>query len=738
MVSYQFSVKENTAVGTLLGSVNATDSDAGIQGVITYLLPNDIVNVSPVLIAPSTGDIFISNLLDYETMTSHNLSVIAKDHGDLSTYVLLEIIVLNENDVAPLLTPSISVADRLLLNSPKVFFVQSYTCTDLDGGNTNITISGGNDLGYFALDNFNRLVWTGTSPNITSDVVVSLTLLCTDIANQTDTAHIHITIGPPDKIIPIFSQIEYLIDVAENATVGTQIVQVMATTNSSGIICYSFVQTYAKFPFSINNVTGSITVNDSLSRETTSFFSFSVLAMDNTEHTSALTTINVVILDVNDNPPVIAPKLFSITLFEDATIDTAYAKYVCSDADEGLNGQVSFSILGGSPPGFFNASAGTGHIILQQPLDFEFYSSYNITVACSDHGSPPLISTADFFVSVVGVNEFWPMFDRSSYNFTVPETLLPTSTFGQVTANDDDNGVNGMFHFEVLESSGEEFFLVDSTTGDLKVKQILNATENSKLDFAIAAIDYGPYTSFTSSVVVSVFVEDVNSPPNFDQAGYIVIVPTTNAVNESILSLICFDTDLAQNAHVSMMVTSNDLNDSISLQTIGNHKSIVGSLSTNMPLTVGSYELVILCSDSGSPNLEVTASVTVIVQGSNVGPPVFNSSLYAYSLNEDTPLGTSLLTVQAIDDTDTVVSYSIAAGTGAGTFYIEPNTGIVTLSLTLDYETTTNYFFTVSATDNNPVNQLTGTTQVSIIVENVNDNLPIITPQSAIVVVSEE
>ena len=738
MASYQFSVKENTAIGTLLGSVNATDTDAGSQGDLTYLLL-DPGNLSPVFIDPSSGDILISSFLDYEQKNFYNLSVIARDQGGLESYVPVEITVLNVNDVSPLLSPSVTVADRLLSNSPNNFFVQSYTCTDPDGGSTTVIISSGNDLGYFVLNNFNQLVWTGTSPNITSDVVVSLILLCTDAGNQTDTANIAIAVGPPNKIVPVFSQAEYSVEIAENVTNGTEILQVSATTNNSGAIQYSFLQTFAEFPFAINSMTGSITVNGPLSRETVSSFSFPVLAMDTTEQTSALVTVNIVLIDVNDNHPVIAPSQFSITLLEDSSTGIAYAQYICSDADAGMNGQVSFSILSGSPLGLFSASADTGHIILQQSLDFESAKSYNITVACSDNGSPSLTSTANLLVSVLGVNEFPPVFDQISYNFTIPESLPLASKFGQVTASDDDDGVNGMFHFEVLGGPGEEFFLVDSSNGNLRVKQLLNATENSELVFVVGAIDNGPPAPFTSSVVTSVSIDDVNSPPKFDQVSYIVIVPTSTVVNESILTLMCFDTDLTQNAHVSMMVASNDLNGSISLQTpsMGSQKSVEGSLNIDRSLNAGSYELIIQCMDDGTPSLNISTSVTIIVQGSNAAP-VFNESLYARSLNENTPTGTSLLTVLATDDADAGVTYSITGGTGAGTFVVEPNTGVVTLNLGLNFEVTANYLFTVSATDKDSLNPLTGTTQVTIIVQNVNDIAPTIEPLSTIVTISEE
>ena len=738
VTSYQFSVDENTALGTILGSVNASDGDAGSQGEVSYILI-DPGNLSPIFIDPSSGEVIVSNILDYEDISFYNLSVIARDQGGLESYVPVEITIVNLNDVPPVLLPSTAVADRLLTDSPQGFFVQSYTCTDPDGGSTTIAISSDQELGYFALNSFNQLIWTAMSPNLTSDVVVSLTLVCTDAGNQTDTANIAIAIGPPGKIIPVFSQNEYSIEIAENITVGTQIVQVSATTNSSGVIQYSFLQTFTDFPFGIDSASGRIFSNSTLSRETTSSFTFPVLATDTAEQTTALATVSIIVLDVNDNHPVIAPSQYSITLLEDALTSIAYAKYVCSDDDENENGQVLFSILDGSPPGLFSVNADSGNVILQQPLDFETATSYNITIGCSDGGSPSLTSTAQLLVTVSGINEFPPVFLQSSYNFTIPETLSPASMFGQVSADDDDDGENGFFHYEAQGGPGDEFFLVDSSTGNLRVKQLLNATENSELDFVVAAIDRGPSASFTSSVVISVSVQDVNSQPSFDQVSYTAVIPASTGLDETIINLTCFDTDLAENAHVTMTIVTNDLQGSVLLDTpaMGGQREVEGALNINGSLSVGSYELVIMCTDNGSPKMSRNTSVTVIVQGSNMAP-IFNQSLYGLSLNENTPTSMSLLTVLATDDADAGVTYSITGGTGAVNFAVHPTTGVITLAASLDFEITTNYLFTISAVDKDSLNPLTGTTKVTVIVQNVNDLAPVIDPVTSIVTLSED
>ena len=90
----------------------------------------------------------------------------------------------------------------------------------------------------------------------------------------------------------------------------------------------------------------------------------------------------------------------------------------------------------------------------------------------------------------------------------------------------------------------------------------------------------------------------------------------------------------------------------------------------------------------------------------------------------------------------TGVTYSITLhSTGAVVNFavaLQPQDTMISLAASLDFEVTPNYLFTISAVDKDPLNPLTGTTQVTVIVQNVNDLPPVINPLTTIVVLSEE
>ena len=78
--------------------------------------------------------------------------------------------------------------------------------------------------------------------------------------------------------------------------------------------------------------------------------------------------------------------------------------------------------------------------------------------------------------------------------------------------------------------------------------------------------------------------------------------------------------------------------------------------------------------------------------------PVFGTNA-AVSLAEDVSTGTTVTTISALDEEFETITYSITAGNDAGKFTINSSTGVITTAAALDYETTTSYTLTVTATD---------------------------------------
>lgn len=722
---YTFTTLENEELSTIIGNVTAVDYDAGIHGEISYSLQNP-GHLSPIFVDPTSGELLISNIIDYETIMYYNLSVIARDYGGSESYVPVEITVTNLQDVPPVLIPAVSVYNgRVLTNSPLGLFIQSYTCTDGDGGNTNISITNGNNLGYFSLNSFNQIVWNSPSISFTADVVISLTLECIDVSNATDTASLSVVVGLPDSIPPLFNTSTYMTSVMENAPIGSTVLTVSAISKPNNTIEYSLFNLPANFPFDIDSSTGEITVNGTLDYEKVQLYSFPVQAKDTNQTSIGLATVEINIIDINDNPPILLPSLISLVLEENSLTGVPYASFTCTDIDSSNNGAIHYSVESSN---LISVDPISGYVTLQSSLNYESNKTHNITVVCIDGGSPPLSDSATVFIQVLGINEYSPQFSKEIYNYTVSEKTALSTIIGSVEATDIDHGSNGEFIYMMYGGSGSSYFSVNMTSGDIFVTNFLNASEESNLISIIAAVDYGPVTPLISTTSVEVAILDVNEKPYFDALSYLALTNVSSINMGDILTTVnCYDYDTGNNGKVILQILQNPANVSLMVNTSGDG-SISSPLLVNNLLTAGSYEVIVECRDFGYPQLSRNVSVLIIVKPANT-PPMFSKAVYGLSVNEDTGTGTVLLIINATD-AESGVTYGIVGGTGLGTFGIGVNSGEVTLISNLDYETVQSYLLTVSAVDNDFLNPLQATAQISIVVVNVNDHPPLLTPST--------
>ena len=723
MPEYSLSAPENS-FGTVIGQLQATDGDVGNHGDITYLL-QDPGNFSVVFVDPLSGEVLVANNLDYEQQTFWNLTVIAQDGEGRESYALLHIEVLNVNDVNPVIEPSTAIS-TVPIESPSGLPIQSFTCTDADNVGTSLNISNGNELNYFEL-NVNVLVWAGIVSNLSSDVVVSLTVRCQDAQEPTQFAdgYIAVLIQVSDSEPPVFAEDEFTTSIVENSEVNTIVLSVSASGPNPEFISYDLLFNLPfRFPFRIDPTSGNITLTSSLDREVTSLYTFVVRATDVATGAVGLTSVEVVVEDINDNSPVISPRLQTVNLQEDLPPSTGFIIFSCTDDDTGLNGEVEFSLTEGNTGMTFSIN-GNGLVSLSRPLDFESIPAYDIVVQCSDGGGAS--DTAVLTVAVTGENEYPPEFDNTTYRFTVEENLQAGELVGVVDAFDLDNGQDGVLSYSIISAMGATFFTVNASGHIHKNIQPLNATVNSEIRFTVRASDGGG-RSGDAQVIVEII--DVNEPPRFSEGGNYFVVAASNLTTGTVLlDFFCFDTDTENNALLTLQLPTTIANLNVRLQTSGSGGAVVGSLITNSTLIAGAYEVLIQCSDLGQPSLNSTTSAVIRVEGVNE-PPVFLHDTRVIAVPEDETVGTALVAVNATDR-ETNVTYEITGGDGRGTFAIDSVTGVISLAFPLDYETTAIHHITVTAFDQSLINRQSASTTVSVIVVNVNDNAPVLEPSGA-------
>ncbi|XP_062443769.1 protocadherin gamma-A12-like isoform X3 [Rhea pennata] len=152
------------------------------------------------------------------------------------------------------------------------------------------------------------------------------------------------------------------------------------------------------------------------------------------------------------------------------------------------------------------------------------------------------------------------------------------------------------------------------------------------------------------------------------------------------------------------------------------------------------HDLVLRAVDGGELARTGTARIRVVVLDANDNTPVFSQAVYTVRVREDVPVGSTLLTVRATDADDGLngeVNYIFQkiSDMASEIFYLDLETGELSLMRELDFEQVSSYELEVQARDGGG---LFDTAKVVIAVTDVNDNAPEISMRSLVSAVSED
>ncbi|XP_065146668.1 protocadherin gamma-A12-like isoform X36 [Paramisgurnus dabryanus] len=139
-------------------------------------------------------------------------------------------------------------------------------------------------------------------------------------------------------------------------------------------------------------------------------------------------------------------------------------------------------------------------------------------------------------------------------------------------------------------------------------------------------------------------------------------------------------------------------------------------------------DMILTATDGGTPQRSGTAVIHITVLDINDNVPVFSQSVYKVTLPENTPSGTSVITVSATDadegpNGDISYEFTRISDKAAKIFSIDRTTGQILVIGEIDYEKDKKYEMGLQAKD---ASGLSSTAKVIIDVSDVNDNPPII------------
>ncbi|XP_068021789.1 protocadherin alpha-3-like isoform X5 [Melanerpes formicivorus] len=344
----------------------------------------------------------------------------------------------------------------------------------------------------------------------------------------TGTMELVISVLDVNDNAPKFNQPVYKVQLPENAAEGTLVVRVNATDpdlGPYGDVIYeidTFEPASGSDLFSIDTKSGEIRLKRALDFEAVTLYDLQIKAMDKgSPPLSSHCSVELEVLDVNDNAPEVWVTSLSVPVPEDASVGTVVALLSVSDRDSGANGRVRCWVWPSSPFGLESRFAGSYSLVLREALDRERVSAYEVEVRAEDGGQPPLRASRGVRVPVSDVNDNAPSFSQAVYTVLARENNAAGAELARLLARDPDEAENGRVSYSLweggagVEAAGvgwrpaSSYVSVDAESGLLWAVQPLDYEELQVLQFEVRAVDAGE-PPLIGNATVQLFVVDEN------------------------------------------------------------------------------------------------------------------------------------------------------------------------------------------------------------------------------------
>ncbi|NXF31776.1 CAD23 protein, partial [Nyctibius bracteatus] len=558
-------------------------------------------------------------------------------------------------------------------------------------------------------------------------IVVSVTDCGRPPLRATSSATVFVNLLDLNDNDPTFQNLPFAAEIAEGLPTGSSVFQVVAIDldeGPNGQVMYRMQVGMPRMDFLINGTSGLVTSTAVLDRERIAEYYLRVVASDaGVPSKSSTSTLTVKVLDVNDESPTFFPAIYNVSLPENVARDFKVVRLNCTDADVGLNAELSYFITGGNQDGKFSVGFRDGVVRTVVSLDRETVASYALILEAIDNGPTGnrRTGTATVYVTILDVNDNRPIFLQSSYEVSVPEDIAAASSI--VKATDADEAANGRVWYRIAKGNEHNNFRINPSTGlVMRGVRHLDREQNSSHVLEVEAYntEQGP---MRSSVRVIIYVEDVNDEvPVFTQRQYNRLgLRETAGIGTSVAVVRATDRDTGNGGLVNYKILSGaegkfEIDESTGLITTIEYLDYE---------TKTSYLMNVSATDQAPPNNQGFCSVYVSLLNELDEAVQFSNSSYEAVIMENIPLGSEVLRVQArsIDNLNQI-TYKFDPNTNAqalSLFKINGITGVITVKGQVDREKGDFYTLTVVADDGGPK---IDSTVVTITVLDENDNSP--------------
>ncbi|CAN7991662.1 unnamed protein product, partial [Ixodes pacificus] len=482
-----------------------------------------------------TGEVRVASRLNRDAAAVVMLTTVVTDVSAIPAqtgFGTLVVTIVDLNDFPPSFPPpwspdhpelSISVMEEQPIGS----VVASFVATDPDSNIASYSIEPDNR--YFSIDKLSGVVTIKDRVDYeqVQELRFAVVVRDTGIPQLSAAALVTANVVNINDNDPIFSQRAYHASVQENAPQGTFVTKVEANDIDAGEFGFVFYSLIGEknTDFNINDK-GEIRVAGmaNLDREVTTAITLQVVASDMGHDKSTRRSVSVpvylTLLDDNDSPPVFSKKTYEASFVANSPLESAQSivQVFATDADEGINAEIRYSIVAGNENGVLAVNPKTGIVYPVKKLE-SYRKEYRIGLEARDgNGTGPNTDSCVVLIKLIEINLDKPHFVTPSLpNATVeiPENQTQSGdVIMTVEAVDKDHGDNGLvsYYFKVGDRNvgDTDQFSIDPMTGEIRTKVILDRELRPRYELVLVARDHGNPAPFETLRFLTVVLKDID------------------------------------------------------------------------------------------------------------------------------------------------------------------------------------------------------------------------------------
>ena len=695
------------------------------ENTITYFIQDSFGQSNYFLINPNNGQLSLLQSVLNTNVDFYRLQVTAQDGGTPMRFatIFVDVNVIRETDTLRFTLPEYAVT---ISETRPVSDVIIQTLAN-PGSPTYTILSGEPGITYFEMNPTTGQI--SVRRDLRTDPAYiqfhRLRIQATGqgaISTQIAQAYVNITVIR-NANPPIFTQNSYQDVMPDTTAIGTSLVDIQANDADGDSVYYTVISGLdAMDYFYLNPLTGLITLRTYMYEVGLDQYRFTVQATDQRINERTATAEVLISILRDQSAPVFTNEPYGGSIVENSANGTTIAQTTCFDAD--LRGSIVFEAVTYTvSTAFFSINPSTGSIFVFDSAAIRIHPStqYVFRVQCYDSAYPNIRDTSDVVITV-SRNLNAPIFEFPRYTQTVPDTYPLGQEVLRVSATDSDgDAITYAITGDAFGNTNraQEYYYIGADTGIIYLKKPLTEGVHFEDNINLRACDNRVQQQCGNSVAVITITRD-QFTPFFINTPYQTTIERTRIVNSTVQQTTARDQDLK--GEIRYLADGNypaptffDLDYVTGTITLKQSVVLDGSLNTV-------YYMKLLAFDTFYPNNYGTATATIFVNR-NPNAPIFSIPNYRVTIAETSPLGMMIVDTNATDADLDVLRYTMvnADAEDFAYFYLNPETGVISLRQSLLQTPTNQYQFSVEASDqSNPVRTATA----GVIVDIVRDEQP--------------